>query len=68
MSTDDKQELGRNSSSFDHLLLEIPSQDIMIEATGQEPGKRKSPGPEGGAGTAKRRNSFKSKLNIVKAD
>ncbi|KAJ8717494.1 hypothetical protein PYW08_005893 [Mythimna loreyi] len=65
---DDKHELSRNSSSFDHLLLEIPSQDIMIEATGEEPGKRKSPGAEGGSSAAKRRNSCKSKLDIVKTD
>uniref|UniRef100_A0A2A4K565 Uncharacterized protein n=1 Tax=Heliothis virescens TaxID=7102 RepID=A0A2A4K565_HELVI len=64
---DEKQELGRNSSSFDHLLMEIPTQDIMIEATGEEPGKRKSPGPEC-AGAAKRRNSCMSKLDIMKSD
>ncbi|KAJ8718188.1 hypothetical protein PYW07_006118 [Mythimna separata] len=65
---DEKQELSRNSSSFDHLLLEIPSQDILIEATGEEVGKRKSPGGEGSASAAKRRNSFKTKLDIVKTD
>nr|XP_049700756.1 wiskott-Aldrich syndrome protein family member 2 isoform X2 [Helicoverpa armigera] len=64
---DEKQELGRNSSSFDHLLMEIPTQDIMIEATGEEVGKRKSPTPEC-ASAAKRRNSCKSKLDIMKSD
>ncbi|XP_022828355.1 DNA repair protein RAD52 homolog isoform X3 [Spodoptera litura] len=60
---DEKQELSRNSSSFDHLLMEIPTQDIMIEATGEEPGKRKSPGPD--TSSAKRRNSSINKLDII---
>ncbi|XP_026743898.1 uncharacterized protein LOC113505422 [Trichoplusia ni] len=59
---DDKQELGRNSSSFDKLLMDIPTQDIMIEDTGEEPSKRKSPAPDGNS--AKRRNTL-SKLDIV---
>ncbi|CAH0696091.1 unnamed protein product [Spodoptera exigua] len=63
---DEKTELSRNSSSFDHLLMEIPTQDIMIEATGEEPAKRKSPGPD--TSTAKRRNSFMNKLDIMKTD
>lgn len=66
LSADEKEELGRHGSSFDHLLLEIPTQDIMIEATGEEAGKRKSPGLDLGAGAVKRRNSFK--LDIVKGD
>lgn len=65
LSADDKPELSRNSSIFDKLLMDIPTQDIMIEATGEEPAKRKSPAPET---SAKRRNSGMNKLDIVQAD
>ncbi|KAL0869546.1 hypothetical protein ABMA27_005813 [Loxostege sticticalis] len=64
---DEKQELQRNCSSFDKLLMELPSQDIEIQETGDSvpEAKRKSPG-EGGA--AKRRASVMSRLDIVEAD
>ncbi|XP_075981407.1 uncharacterized protein LOC142980022 isoform X4 [Anticarsia gemmatalis] len=63
-NTEEKQELSRNSSSFDKLLLDIPTQDIVIESTGEDATKRKSPGPDGGV--AKRRTGCVSKLDIVK--
>ncbi|XP_004924245.1 DNA repair protein RAD52 homolog isoform X2 [Bombyx mori] len=60
---DQRQDVSKASSSFDRLLLNLPSQDILIEDTAPNggDGKRKSPGPDSGA---KRRNSF-NKLNIV---
>ncbi|KAG7301751.1 hypothetical protein JYU34_014739 [Plutella xylostella] len=57
----DKQEL--HKSSFDNLLLGIPTQDIHIEESGVSADKRKSPEPGGGA--AKRRASAVGRLDIV---
>ncbi|XP_047513477.1 DNA repair protein RAD52 homolog isoform X2 [Pieris napi] len=59
----DKNELDKNSSSFD-MLMAIPSQDLVIEAGDKaEDGKRKSPALEGQA--AKRKASLYDKLDIV---
>ncbi|XP_022117563.2 DNA repair protein RAD52 homolog isoform X2 [Pieris rapae] len=60
----DKNELDKNTSSFD-MLMAIPSQDIVIEEAGDkaEEGKRKSPALEGQA--AKRRASLYDKADIV---
>lgn len=67
LSPDEKQELNKNASSFDKLLMEIPSQDIVIEETGgSTEAKRKSPVPDGAA--VKRRASVISRLDIVEAD
>lgn len=44
--------------------MDIPTQDIVIEATGEDSTKRKS--PEGDGTVAKRRTGSVSKLNIMK--
>ncbi|CAG9795479.1 unnamed protein product [Diatraea saccharalis] len=68
---DEKQELHKTGNSFDKLLMEIPTQDIVIEETGATAGeqttaKRSSPLPEGNA--VKRRASFINRLDIVETD
>jgi hypothetical protein len=66
LSPDEKLE-HKNSSSFDRLLLEIPSQDIVIQETAEsvevDTAKRKS--LENDSSIAKRRTSFLNKLDIV---
>ncbi|KAM3959268.1 uncharacterized protein ACR2FA_006696 isoform 2-T2 [Aphomia sociella] len=67
---DGKQDLSKNCT-IDNLLLDIPTQDIVIEESGDaaetlENGKRKSPVPEGN--TAKRRASFLNKLDVVQSE
>ncbi|CAB3257935.1 unnamed protein product [Arctia plantaginis] len=64
LQPDDDHELSKNSSSFDKLLMDIPTQDIVIEATGEDSTKRKSPGGDGSV--AKRRTGSVSKLDIMK--
>ncbi|XP_028169184.1 DNA repair protein RAD52 homolog isoform X3 [Ostrinia furnacalis] len=66
--TDEKQDLHKNCSSFDQLLMELPSQDIVIQETGDsvdDAAKRKS-ALEGSA--TKRRASVINRLDIVEAD
>ncbi|XP_060805680.1 DNA repair protein RAD52 homolog isoform X2 [Amyelois transitella] len=58
----DDKELSKAGSSIDKMLMDIPTQDIVIEESGTEDGKRKSPA-DGGA--AKRRTSVLNRLDIV---
>ncbi|CAK1584932.1 unnamed protein product [Parnassius mnemosyne] len=62
---DERQTLSKDNSSLDTLLMAIPTQDIIIEETGntEEAGKRKSPSRDGGS--SKRRGSIADKLEIV---
>ncbi|XP_038211320.1 DNA repair protein RAD52 homolog isoform X3 [Zerene cesonia] len=60
----DNNEFDKNCTSFDNLLMAIPTQDIVIEETGNstEENKRKSPAPD--ASVAKRRASVMNKLDV----
>ncbi|KAI5634959.1 hypothetical protein NE865_12354 [Phthorimaea operculella] len=62
---DEKSEMSRAASSFDALMMDIPTQDIEIEQTGDEAGKRRSPGPDGSATGGAKRRSVMSRLDIV---
>ncbi|XP_037295207.1 DNA repair protein RAD52 homolog isoform X2 [Manduca sexta] len=62
---DEKHELSKGHSSIDKLLMDIQTQDIVIDETGPmaDTGKRKSPTPNNGR--TKRRSSIVNKLDIV---
>ncbi|KPJ10409.1 hypothetical protein RR48_09543 [Papilio machaon] len=61
----DDQEVSKDNSSVDNFLMGIATQDIAVEASGAEEGKRKSPDHDLVHVPNKRRNSFVSKLDVL---